>query len=116
MARFGRSTRKPASPRPEESRAMRTITLELLRHGPAHNQLLSPLTPYLALCENHGAVTLNVPFEHNQFLHRLDALGYALGPEPGRRAGQAPWHGSGLDGRSQQAGRRQGAADSPAAY
>src|SRR5437660_6333534 len=55
---------------------MRTITLELLRHGPAHNQLLSPLTPYLALCENHGAVTLHVPFEHNQFLHRLDALGY----------------------------------------
>ena len=55
---------------------MRTITLELLRHGPAHNQLLSPLTSYLALCENHGAVTLNVPFEHNQLLHRLDALGY----------------------------------------
>ena len=55
---------------------MRTITLELLRHGPSHNQLLSPLTPYLALCENHGAVTLHVPFEHNQFLHRLDALGY----------------------------------------
>ncbi len=57
---------------------MRTITLELLRHGPAHNQLLSPLTPYLALCENHGAETLHVPFEHNQFLHRLDALGYQL--------------------------------------
>ena len=60
---------------------MRTITLELLRHGPAHNQLLSPLTPYLALCENHGAVTLHVPFEHNQFLHRLDALGYKLGEQ-----------------------------------
>jgi hypothetical protein len=55
---------------------MRTITLELLRHGPAHNQLLSPLTPYLALCENHGAVTLHVPFEHNQFLFRLSALDY----------------------------------------
>ncbi len=55
---------------------MRTITLELLRHGSAHNQLLSPLTPYLALCENHGAVTIHVPFEHNQFLHRLDTLGY----------------------------------------
>lgn len=60
---------------------MRTITLELLRHGPAHNQLLSPLTPYLALCENHAAVTLHVPFEHNQFLHRLSALGYKLGDE-----------------------------------
>jgi hypothetical protein len=60
---------------------MRTITLELLRHGPAHNQLLSPLTPYLALCENHAAVTLHVPFEHNQFLHRLSALGYKFGEE-----------------------------------
>lgn len=60
---------------------MRTITLELLRHGVAHNQLLSPLTPYLALCENHAAVTLNLPFEHNQFLHRLRALGYKLGEE-----------------------------------
>src|ERR1044072_3519624 len=60
---------------------MRTITLELLRHGPAHNQLLSPLTPYLALCENHAAVTLHVPFEHNQFLHRLRALGYKLTDE-----------------------------------
>jgi len=60
---------------------MRTITLELLRHGPAHNQLLSPLTPYLALCENHAAVTLHVPFEHNQFLHRLSALGYRLSEE-----------------------------------
>jgi hypothetical protein len=60
---------------------MRTITLELLRHGQAHNQLLSPLTPYLALCENHGAETIHVPFEHNQFLHRLSALGYKLDNE-----------------------------------
>lgn len=60
---------------------MRTITLELLRHGVAHNQLLSPLTPYLALCENHAAVTLHVPFEHNQFLYRLRALGYKLQEE-----------------------------------
>lgn len=60
---------------------MRTITLELLRHGPAHNQLLSPLTPYLALCENHAAVTLYVPFEHNQFLHRLRAFDYKLTEE-----------------------------------
>ena len=58
---------------------MRTLTLELLRHGPAHNQLLSPLTPYLALCENHPAVTLQMPLEHNQLLHRLSALSYQLG-------------------------------------
>jgi hypothetical protein len=60
---------------------MRTITLELLRHGPSHNQLLSPLTPYLALCENQTAVTVQLGFEHNQFLHRLRALGYRLGEE-----------------------------------
>lgn len=60
---------------------MRTITLELLRHGTAHNQLLSPLTPYLALCENHAAVTLHVPFEHNQFLYRLRSLTYKLKDE-----------------------------------
>ena len=61
---------------------MRTITLELLRHGPAHNQLLSPLTQYLALCENHSAVTVHVPFEHNQFLYRHRALSYNIGEEP----------------------------------
>ena len=60
---------------------MRTLSLELLRHGPSHNQLLSPLTPYLALCENHPAVTLQLPVEHNQMLHRLGALSYRLGEE-----------------------------------
>src|SRR6185436_13543700 len=61
---------------------MRTITLELLRHGPPHNQLLSPLTDYLALCENHSAVSWRVPFEHNQMLYRLRALSYQMGEEP----------------------------------
>ena len=60
---------------------MRTITLELLRHGPAHNQLLSPLTPYLALCEDHAAVTLKVKLEHRSLLHQLRALSYQLGEE-----------------------------------
>ncbi|MBC8730257.1 CHAT domain-containing protein [Paraburkholderia sp. UCT2] len=60
---------------------MRKITLELLRQGPSHNQLLSPLTAYIALCENHSAVTLHVPFEHNQMLYRLRALSYQLGAE-----------------------------------
>ena len=60
---------------------MRTITLELLRHGPAHNQLLSPLTPYLALCEAHEAVTLQVKLEHRSLLHQLRALSYQLGEE-----------------------------------
>ena len=63
---------------------MRTITLELLRHGPAHNQLLSPLTPYLALCEDHEAVTLQVKLEHRSLLHQLRALSYQLGDETRR--------------------------------
>ena len=55
---------------------VRTVTLELLRHGPPHNQLLSPLTEYLALCGNHSAATVTMPFEHAQLLNRLRALMY----------------------------------------
>jgi hypothetical protein len=57
---------------------IRNVKLELLRSGPAHNQLLSPLTPYLALCGADGPVTVNVPFEHRQLLTRLDRLRYAI--------------------------------------
>ena len=57
---------------------VREVTLEFLRHGPAHNQLLSPLTQYLALCDNHGAVTVKIPLEHAQFLARLKPLSYEL--------------------------------------
>ena len=56
---------------------IRKVKLELLRSGPAHNQLLSPLTPYLALCGADGPVTVNMPFEHRQLLSRLDRLRYA---------------------------------------
>jgi len=52
------------------------VKLELLRSGPAHNQLLSPLTPYLALCGADGPVTVHVPFEHAQLLTRLERLRY----------------------------------------
>jgi hypothetical protein len=57
----------------------RTVTLELLRHGPAHNQLLSPLTPYLALCGNHDAETVHVGFEHVQMVRRMRGLRYQDG-------------------------------------
>lgn len=57
---------------------MKQVTFELLRHGPPNNQLLSPLTDYLALCQNHPPTTLRVPFEHNQFMHRLQALSYSF--------------------------------------
>ena len=59
----------------------RTVTLELLRHGPPHNQLLSPITQYLALCGNHPAMTVQMPFEHKQLLIRLRALRYKDSPE-----------------------------------
>jgi hypothetical protein len=58
---------------------MRTIRLELLRHGPPHNQLLSPLTDYLAVCENHPSASIQVPFEHAEFMLRLRALQYKSG-------------------------------------
>lgn len=59
--------------------SLRSVTLELLRHGPPHNQLLSPLTQYLGLCGNHGAVSVRVPQEHAQFVARLEQLSYRPG-------------------------------------
>ena len=53
-----------------------TVTLELLRSGEPHNQPLSPLTPYLAICGKEGPVDLTVPYEHQQMLLRLRALRY----------------------------------------
>jgi hypothetical protein len=58
--------------------AIHNIKLELLRSGPAHNQLLSPLTPYLALCGAEGPVTLNLPLEQRQLLARLERLRYYI--------------------------------------
>ncbi len=58
---------------------IRSVTLELLRPGPAYNQLLSPLTPYLALCGADGPVTVNMPFEHRHLLNRLERLRYVTG-------------------------------------
>jgi hypothetical protein len=57
----------------------RTVTLELLRHGPSNNQLLSPLTPYLALSGNYDAETVHVGFEHVQMLRRMRGLRYQDG-------------------------------------
>jgi len=61
---------------------IRNVKLELLRPGPAHNQLLSPLTPYLALCGADGPVTVQMPFEHRQLLHRLERLRYDINGTP----------------------------------
>lgn len=58
---------------------IRNIKLEILRHGPSHNQLLSPLTPYLAICRQDGPVTIQLPFEQRQMLTRLERLRYYSG-------------------------------------
>jgi hypothetical protein len=55
------------------------VSLEFLRHGPAHNQLLSPLTQYLGLCGNFGACTVQVMYEHQEFLSLLKSLRYNMG-------------------------------------
>ncbi len=55
---------------------MPTLKLEFLRHGPPQNQLLSPLTDYMALCADQPASTVRMPFEHSVLLDRLRALAY----------------------------------------
>ncbi len=55
---------------------VRTVTLELLRAGPPHNQLLSPLTQYLGLCGDSGAGIVTLPYEHRTFERRLEHLRY----------------------------------------
>ncbi len=52
------------------------VVLELVRPGPAHNQLLSPLTPYVALCGGGSPVSVHLPFEHQQLLTRIRRLRY----------------------------------------
>lgn len=57
------------------------ITLEFIRPGPQHNQLLSPLTPYMALCGEGQPVTLYIPIEHHKLLNRLRRLRYVIKDE-----------------------------------
>jgi len=72
---------------------VRDIKLEFLRPGPAHNQLLSPLTPYIALCNGEGPTTLYMPFEHQQLLTRLERLRYvSYGKELSEQQSDAEVH------------------------
>lgn len=64
----------------------KTISVELLRAGPPHNQLLSPLTQYLALCEGHAAETLRLPFEHHDFVLQMQSLRYQDGSDLSQHA------------------------------
>ena len=52
------------------------VKLELVRPGPPFNQLLSPLTPYMALCGDGSPVTFHIDFEHRRLLNRLERISY----------------------------------------
>jgi hypothetical protein len=65
---------------------IRLVNVEFLRPGPPHNQLLSPLTQYLAICGDSGAGTVTVPFEHAVFDRRLKQLRYETGDSEDRLA------------------------------
>ena len=65
-----------AASRDERRGDIRNVELELLRSGPAHNQLLSPLTPYLALCGADGPVSVHLPFEHRPAAEPAERLRY----------------------------------------
>jgi len=64
---------------------VRVVTVEFLRPGPPHNHLLSPLTQYLAICNNSGAGVVTVPYEHAEFERRLRLLRYEAGDPEERR-------------------------------
>lgn len=53
-----------------------SVSLEFLRPGPTHNQLLSRLTPYLAVCDSRPAATFSLPFDHWEMEQALSALSY----------------------------------------
>jgi CHAT domain len=57
---------------------IRPVTVELLRAGPRHNQLLSPLTQYLGVCGNAPAGRVTLPYEHRDMEQRLQEVNYGV--------------------------------------
>jgi beta-lactamase superfamily II metal-dependent hydrolase len=57
---------------------IRTVTVELLRAGPRHNQLLSPLTQYLGVCGDAPAGRVTLPYEHRDMEQWLQELNYQV--------------------------------------
>ena len=57
---------------------IRTVSVELLRAGPRHNQLLSPLTLYLGVCGDAPAGRVTLPYEHRDMEQRLADLNYRV--------------------------------------
>src|SRR5215469_4505887 len=60
---------------------IRIVTIELLRAGPRHNQLISPLTQYLGVCGNAPAGIVTLPYEHGDLEQRLQELRYGITAE-----------------------------------
>lgn len=54
------------------------VKLEIVRPGPPHNQLLSPLTLYTALCGESAPVTFSIELEQRQLLDRISGLRYVI--------------------------------------
>jgi len=73
---------------------IKLVHVEFLRKGPPHNQLLSPLTSYLAISGTAGAGVVTIPYEHAEFERRLKELRYETG-DPGDR--QAMLHSMGTE-------------------
>lgn len=69
---------------------VRQVHLELLRHGPPHNQLLSPLTSYMALSGRHRASAVHFPYEHWELLRELGVLRYSARKDQGPQLKSAP--------------------------
>ena len=65
---------------------IKLVHAEILRAGPPHNQLLSPLTQYLAIAGDAGAGVVTVPYEHAEFERRLKELRYETGDAGDRQA------------------------------
>jgi hypothetical protein len=62
-----------------EPAVIHRVNVEFLRPGPSHNQLLSPYTQYLAVCNDAGAAVVTVPYEQREFERRLKELRYETG-------------------------------------
>jgi beta-lactamase superfamily II metal-dependent hydrolase len=67
-----------------EAITIRQVSVEFLRPGPSHNQLLSPHTQYLAVCNDAGAAVVTVPYEQRVFERRLKELRYETGDQSDR--------------------------------
>jgi beta-lactamase superfamily II metal-dependent hydrolase len=67
-----------------EAQQIRRVSVEFLRPGRSHNQLLSPYTHYLAVCNDAGAGVVTVPYEHRVFERRLKELRYETGDQSDR--------------------------------